>query len=96
MHESVFEYTLYYVRYVGTTRAVAYPPSPFPANETFRTLMFHGKSNAALQWRVIYRVVANVLQIQVVDAGRVNFWVERAKVFARALKCHPAVLLRIA
>ena len=31
--------------------------------------------------------------ISAIENGRVNLGVERAKVFARALKCHPAVLL---
>ena len=31
--------------------------------------------------------------ISAVENGRVNLGVERAKVFARALKCHPAVLV---
>lgn len=31
--------------------------------------------------------------ISAIENGRVNLGVERAKVLARALKCHPAVLL---
>ena len=31
--------------------------------------------------------------ISAIENGRVNLGVERAKVFARALKCHPAVLV---
>ena len=31
--------------------------------------------------------------ISAIEHGRVNLGVERAKVFARALKCHPAVLV---
>ena len=31
--------------------------------------------------------------ISAIENGRVNFGVERAKIFARALKCHPAVLV---
>lgn len=31
--------------------------------------------------------------ISAIENGRINLGVERAKVFARALKCHPAVLL---
>ena len=111
----------------------------------------HRSSRLVLQWRVIYTVAANVLQIQVVhvtatitgghemkefspakkrvevsvgesvrivrelqeltqsklseltgipqatisaiENGRVNLGVERAKVLARALNCHPAVLV---
>ena len=31
--------------------------------------------------------------ISAIENGRVNLGVERAKVFARALQCHPAVLV---
>ncbi len=31
--------------------------------------------------------------ISAIENGRVNLGVERAKVFARALRCHPAVLV---
>lgn len=31
--------------------------------------------------------------ISAIENGRVNLGVERAKVFARALKCHPAILV---
>ena len=31
--------------------------------------------------------------IAAIETGRVNLGVERAKVFARALQCHPAVLV---
>lgn len=31
--------------------------------------------------------------ISAIENGRVNMGVERAKIFARALKCHPAVLV---
>ena len=31
--------------------------------------------------------------ISAIENGRVNLGVERAKIFARALKCHPAVLV---
>jgi len=31
--------------------------------------------------------------ISAIENDRVNLWVERAKILARALKCHPAVLV---
>ena len=39
--------------------------------------------------------LANIPQstISAIERGRVNLGVERAKVLARALKCHPAVLV---